>query len=412
MRYLFILFILSCTQDTLHQICPNSCWAIEGISKESLLWSMQDLQDKKTELVGVGVCKEGIPTCDEDFNIITCDDEISPSPELCDGLDNNCDGNIDRANGNRSLRRLKHHPDFSCLRFGVCAQAIEQCIQKEWYCSYPSTYEIVETSCDGLDNDCDGVIDERLFEGEFCYDADWFTATNPPCHPGVQICRNGNKICVGQVLPIPEICDGIDNNCNGVSDDTNQYLDTKYDIVFNIDTSGSMCSTIAAVAGACSEYSNTFSGNPNFRFALVIMSNISGPRVIVDINFSDFSIVSNRLLSLGCNGSGSEASLDSMFYICDVSNNLLILDWILDSNKLILSFTDERPQSYELPVITVNDVAQACLFHDVLPFIWSINPLEFEGIAILSGAQHFPLINSWEPMFENMNSIINQLCTE
>src|SRR5205807_347053 len=69
--------------------------------------------------------------------------------------------------------------------------------------------------CDGSDNDCNGMIDDGAlpFVGEVC------GSGTPPCMPGTKQCVGGALVCAGGVLPKQEACNGIDDDCNGQIDD-------------------------------------------------------------------------------------------------------------------------------------------------------------------------------------------------
>lgn len=78
---------------------------------------------------------------------------------LCDGVDNDCDGRVDAVRDGGALVGT-----LCEQQAGVCAGSRRRCTPSgfELSCgaaSYPSTFEAFETSCDGLDNDCDGTPD-------------------------------------------------------------------------------------------------------------------------------------------------------------------------------------------------------------------------------------------------------------
>ncbi|MCA9526117.1 MAG: hypothetical protein KC549_07440, partial [Myxococcales bacterium] len=94
------------------------------------------------------------------------------APELCDGVDNDCDSNADEGD-------IPVPDDFVCLTAGVCGGTMPVCRDDAWRCDYPAGHEAgAEVSCDGLDNDCDGVADDDF---DFATDARHCGGCDRPC---------------------------------------------------------------------------------------------------------------------------------------------------------------------------------------------------------------------------------------
>lgn len=110
--------------------------------------------------------------------------------------------------------------EIHCLKAGgVCAEGKDKisvsCLEGVAVCSYGEVagYEEEETTCDGKDNDCDGDTDEGL-GGEPCEIENDFGAC-----PGTTICDgSGGLKCEGKE-PKAEVCNGLDDNCNGETDE-------------------------------------------------------------------------------------------------------------------------------------------------------------------------------------------------
>ncbi|HRI69220.1 MAG TPA: MopE-related protein, partial [Polyangium sp.] len=132
----------------------------------------------------------------------TCQNSRAPSTEVCDTVDNNCNGQIDEGLSGASCG----------TNTGECTAGTVQCTNGVTSC-VGSVGPTTET-CNNLDDDCDGQTDEGISGlGTPCGN------NTMPCRAGATACVNGQIICQGAILPQSEVCDGVDNDCDGTIDD-------------------------------------------------------------------------------------------------------------------------------------------------------------------------------------------------
>ncbi len=150
----------------------------------------------------------------------------NPTPDVCDGLDQNCDGVID--NGVTVLANGQRLTGSSVDCSTACGAGIRLCragpdgIIGLGACNAPQPSAEI---CDGVDNDCDGIIDN----GTVCAEI------GSECRVGIGSCAIVGHLEIDQIdpnstycetdgrtpqEPTAELCDGVDNNCDGRVDES------------------------------------------------------------------------------------------------------------------------------------------------------------------------------------------------
>ena len=180
-------------------------------------------------------------------NNLDCNDEnssINPAgQEVCNGLDDDCDGLIDQADP--SITGLVvWFADLDGDGFGNPNNSVQACIQPANFVSNnndcddgnntisPSSPEL----CNGIDDDCDGLIDgddpDLTSATIWYFDGDMDGFGNPS--NSVMACSQpigfvGNNLdCDDSRSTVnpnsPEVCGGLDDNCNGLIDEEDPSL--------------------------------------------------------------------------------------------------------------------------------------------------------------------------------------------
>ncbi|MFT5584846.1 MAG: hypothetical protein ACI9VR_002433 [Cognaticolwellia sp.] len=233
-------------------------------------------------LLAATACKDGEPEDTGEVPVVTdedgdgedalvhggsdCDDTDSAihtaAVEICDGLDNDCDGTTDQD----AVDALTFYADVDADGYGLESSTMLACEVPDGFSdvagdcddgdlgAFPGNAEI----CDEVDNNCNGRIDEPGAEDETTWytdndgdgygDPEYSTAACIQPAGYVDNAEDCNDVFSDVSPDAIEYCDGMDNNCDG-SVDEDTAADT---LVFYIDGDADGYGTGDTTAVACS----------------------------------------------------------------------------------------------------------------------------------------------------------------
>ena len=419
------------------------------------------------------ICNSGLEICGNG-NWVGCTAE-RPVDEECDGQDNDCDNLVDEGLNCQcppesvgALVPCMESPLTCGMGFKTCECVNEECQVTQMTECFALCHWIPELEqdgqpcdqfagiatdpemCNNFDEDCDTLVDEQLTRP--CYTGPEGTLNVGVCEEGLQICNTGQwfgqnstggqiaDLCGGETLPSNEICDGADNDCDGIVDYGEEIPET--DILFIVDWSGSMENYINAVRMAMNRFAQDFSAEDKLKWGLIVGPKLrTGPAdneeiLILQSDISDFQDFLTAFSRVGQfdNQTGQEMLRDAILLsIANISSNVgydfaqarwanrvgshpelkfFKVNWRSNADRIIVLFSDEYSQSFLVPRVQTDTVWDALDATPNLKFYAFAERRSrvWDNYASRGNGSVFELSSNQQQMYDDLMSILDEIC--
>jgi len=189
---------------------------------------------------GTGACADGVVACGPDFHTLVCSTRGNVATDVCDGEDNDCDGDVDEGygpNGTVTLSDAIFSGDDGKVLGDACGtgacdggQVVCNATHDGLVCG--SDGDAGAEACNSADDDCDGAVDEdfgpdgsvslatALFGGDLGKPLGASCGTGA-CSDGQVVCNDDGDglVCASEESAGEETCNTADDDCDGVTDE-------------------------------------------------------------------------------------------------------------------------------------------------------------------------------------------------
>ncbi len=225
--------------------CPANVVAVAdaGVCGATIYWEMLPPSDNCSSVsisaapnngsfFPLGASTVTITATDESGNSSTCNFEVTvnPASEICNELDDDCDGQIDEGLGST------WYADADGDGFGDAGQTLISCSQPSGYAANDDDCDDSEEAinpnaeevCNDIDDNCDGLVDNGA---SMIWYQDWdmdgygndALPTYSGCTPPNAMYAPQGGDCQDEIASInpgaAEVCNWLDDDCNGTADD-------------------------------------------------------------------------------------------------------------------------------------------------------------------------------------------------